>query len=59
MDDVANIPLSVTVWPQAAPGGKSNVNVEYELHGDLELFQVTIIVPLGGFFSSSSLLLLF
>jgi hypothetical protein len=48
LDDVSGLPLAITVWPQAGPGGKSNVNVEYELHGDFELFQVTIVVPLGS-----------
>jgi len=48
VDDVSSIPLSVTVWPQTAPGGKCNVNVEYELHGEFELLQVTVVVPLGS-----------
>jgi hypothetical protein len=48
VDDVADIPLALTVWPEAGKGGICNVNLEFELHGDVELHNVTIVIPLGS-----------
>jgi hypothetical protein len=48
--DVGHIPLSVTVWPELASGGKAtNVNVEYELQNDaIDLYNVTFVIPLNS-----------
>lgn len=46
-DDTSDIPLSLTVWPEAAKGN-TNVNMEFELHGEVDLQQVMIVVPLGS-----------
>ena len=48
VDDISLIPLALTVWPEAGKGGITNVNLEYELHGDVELHNVTIVIPLGS-----------
>jgi len=48
VEDVADIPISLTVWPSAGKGGIANVNLEYELHGDIELHNVMIVIPLGS-----------
>ncbi|KAH9261418.1 hypothetical protein BASA81_000062 [Batrachochytrium salamandrivorans] len=47
--DVEHIPLSLTVWPESGGGnGLMNVNLEYELHCEVDLVNVTICIPLGG-----------
>ena len=50
VSDVSEIPLSVTVWPEAAGAGKgTNVNVEFQLQAEwLELFNVTFVIPLNS-----------
>ena len=48
VEDIAQIPISLTVWPEAGKGGSTNVNLEFEHHGDVELHNVIIIIPLGG-----------
>lgn len=47
--DVEHIPLSLTVWPESGgANGLMNVNLEYELHCEVDLVNVTICIPLGG-----------
>jgi hypothetical protein len=48
VEDVSEIPLSLTVWPQAGKGGVCNVNLEFELHGEVELHNVLIVVPFSS-----------
>jgi len=48
VEDVSEIPLSLTVWPEAGKGGVTNVNIEFELHGEVDLHNVTIVIPLGS-----------
>jgi hypothetical protein len=47
--DIAEVPLSITCWPETGANGAMNVNLEYSLQDpSLTLHDVRVIVPLGG-----------
>lgn len=43
--DESLVPLSINCWPSVS-GGESYVNIEYESSSDLDLQNVTIVIPL-------------
>ena len=48
-DDISQVPLTVTCWPEEGAGGVINVNLEYTLQFEhLTLSEVIVAVPLGG-----------
>ena len=43
--DEDSLPLTINCWPNDTGAGNCDVNIEYELQGDLELQDVTIAIP--------------